>query len=417
MNANVESRTTPQCRHCSAPLNTRFLDLGFAPPSNAYLTVDQLDETEICYPLRLFVCENCWLVQTEDFARPDELFQSDYAYFSSVSSGWQKHAAEYVDMIVDRLKLDRSSHVLEIASNDGYLLKNFVNLGIPCLGIEPTLATAEAARNLGVETITEFFGQTLARELLRTRKGADLVIGNNVFAHVPDILDFTKGIAVVLNENGVVTLEFPHILRLIEGKQFDTVYHEHFSYLGLTSVGSIFSSAGLRVFDVEELTTHGGSLRIYGCLENASHEESAGVALLVETEKRKGLQSVRAYQEFQEQATAIKLELVRFLTDAKREGKTVVGYGAAAKGNTLLNFSGIKSDLITAVCDAAPSKQGKYLPGSHIPIVNPSAIDDLKPNYLLVFPWNLIEEIQSKFTHIRSWDSKFVTAIPELRIF
>jgi len=414
---SLASRATPQCRHCSTLLNTEFLDLGFAPPSNSYLTADRLHEPELHYPLRLFVCESCWLVQTEDFAHPSELFSPDYAYFSSVSSSWQEHAAAYVNMIVERLRLNPSSHVLELASNDGYLLKNFVGLGIPCLGVEPTHATATAARKLGVETITEFFGEKFAENLRQTRPGADLVIGNNVFAHVPDILDFAKGIAVALSNDGVVTLEFPHLLRLIEGRQFDTVYHEHFSYLSLTSVGSIFSSAGLRIFDTEELPTHGGSLRVYGCLKNAPHSESVAVSNIIAEEKNMGLQTISAYRGFQEKADAIKFELLQFLLDAKREGKTVVGYGAAAKGNTLLNFSGIKGDLIAAVCDAAPSKQGKYLPGSHIYISDPSIIDDIRPDYLLVFPWNLIEEVQSKYSKIRDWDSKFVTAIPEIRIF
>lgn len=417
MTVNVPSRAAPQCRHCSAQLKTKFLDLGFAPPSNAYLTADKLNEPELHYPLRLFVCESCWLVQTEDFAGRDDLFTPDYAYFSSVSSGWLNHATEYVSMIVDRLQLDQSSHVLELASNDGYLLKNFVELGIPCLGIEPTHATAAAARELGVETITEFFGEDFSKELRLSRTGADLVIGNNVFAHVPDILDFAKGIAVALNENGVVTLEFPHLLRLIEGTQFDTVYHEHFSYLSLTGVGSIFSNAGLRIFDVEELPTHGGSLRVYGCLKNATHEESEAVLRINEAERRKGLQTVDAYSDFQGQVNAIKFEFLQFLLGAKQDNKSVIGYGAAAKGNTLLNFSGVKADLIATVCDAAPSKQGKYLPGSHIPISNPSIINDLKPDYLLVFPWNLIVEIQSKYSDIRSWNSKFVTAIPKIRIF
>jgi len=414
---SLATRATQQCRHCSTKLSIEFLDLGFAPPSNSYLTADKLHEPELHYPLRLFVCENCWLVQTEDFAHPSELFSPDYAYFSSVSSSWQKHAAEYVNMIVERLQLDPSSHVLEIASNDGYLLKNFVTLGIPCLGVEPTHATAAEARKLGVETIAEFFGEKFSKKLRQSKPGADLVIGNNVFAHVPDILDFAKGIAVALNENGVVTLEFPHLLRLIEGRQFDTVYHEHFSYLSLASVGNIFSSAGLRIFDAEELPTHGGSLRVYGCLKSASHNESVAVARILEEESSKGLQTVSAYRGFQEKADAIKFELLRFLLDAKRDGKTVIGYGAAAKGSTLLNFSGIKDDLIAAVCDAAPSKQGKYLPGSHIYISDPSIIDDVRPDYLLVFPWNLIEEVQSKCSNIRDWNSKFVTAIPEIRIF
>ncbi len=407
----------PQCRHCSKQLTVKFLDLGFAPPSNAYLSVQALDEPELYYPLRLYVCEGCWLVQTQDFARANELFSADYAYFSSVSSGWLKHAGDYSRMIVDRLQLSSSNHVIEVASNDGYLLRNFIDLGIPCLGIEPTESTAAAARKLGVETITEFFGEEFARGLAQSRGGADLLIGNNVFAHVPDILDFAKGIATTLNENGVVTLEFPHLLKLIDGMQFDTVYHEHFSYLSLTSVQLIFANAGLRIFDVDELATHGGSLRIYGCLPDASHVETPAIGRIIETERRCGLQSIDAYTGFQSRVDTIKFEFLQFLLDAKRANKTIVGYGAAAKGNTLLNFAGVKADLISTICDAAPSKQGMYLPGNHIFISPPSVIEELKPDYLLVFPWNIVDEIQQRCAYIREWDSKFVTAIPEIRVF
>lgn len=355
-------------------------------------------------------------MQTQDFARAEELFPPDYAYLSSISTSWREHASEYVKMMVERLRLDESNYVVELGSNDGYLLRNFVDLDIPCLGIEPTNAAADAAKNIGVETVTEFFGEDFAKRLIVSGPPADLVIGNNVFAHVPDVLDFAKGIAVVLNENGVVTLEFPHVLRLIVEKQFDTVYHEHFSYLSLMSATKILAAAGLRIFDVEELPTHGGSLRVFGCLTDASYEEAASVAQLIEIERKNGLQTVDAYTGFQSQVNAIKFELLEFLLEAKGSNKEVVGYGAAAKGNTLLNFAGVKADMIATVCDAAPSKQGKYLPGSHIYISAPSKIDALKPDYLLVLPWNLIDEIKGQCAHIRSWNSKFVTAIPELRI-
>ena len=416
MTGDATPYSAPQCRYCTKQLTVKFLDLGFAPPANSYLSAEELNTPELHYPLRLFVCDRCWLVQTQDFARADELFRADYAYFSSVSSSWRKHASEYVSMMVERFQLDESSYVIELGSNDGYLLKNFVGLGIPCLGIEPTYAVAETARELGIETLTEFFGEAFAHDLIASRPVADLVVGNNVFAHVPDILDFAKGIAVVLKESGVATLEFPHLLRLIAEKQFDTVYHEHFSYLSLTSVQKIFAHAGLRIFDVESLPTHGGSLRVFGCLSDASHAQTASVLEVIEAERRNGLQTVDAYTGFQSQVNAIKFELLQFLLDAKGTNKQVVGYGAAAKDNTLLNFAGIGTDLIATVCDAAPSKQGKYLPGSHIYISAPSIIEELKPDYLLVFPWNLIDEIQDQCSNIRSWNAKFVTAIPELRI-
>ena len=416
MSSKPAFHSPPNCRYCAKKLTVKFLDLGFAPPSNAYLSAAALSEPELHYPLRLFVCDGCWLVQTQDFARAGDLFQADYAYFSSISSSWLKHASEYVNMVIERFQLDKSSYVLELASNDGYLLKNFVEVSIPCLGIEPTNAAAEAATSLGVETLTEFFSEASAKELILSRPAADLVVGNNVFAHVPDVLDFAKGIAVVLNENGVVTLEFPHFLRLLTGKQFDTVYHEHFSYLSLTNVEKIFADAGLRIFDVEELPTHGGSLRVFGCLSAAAHEKTAAVAQIIEAERRNGLQTVDAYTGFQSHANAIKFDLLKFLLDAKRSNKEVVGYGAAAKGNTLLNFAGVGADLISTVCDAAPSKQGKYLPGSHIYISAPSIIEELRPDYILVFPWNLFDEIRGQCSPVGSWTPRFVTAIPELRI-
>lgn len=406
-----------KCRHCHAPLHLKFLDLGFSPPSNDYLNPSDLDVLEVYYPLRLFVCEECWLVQTQDFARADELFRDDYAYFSSVSTSWQRHASDYVDMIVARQDLDSSSFVIELASNDGYLLKHFVKRDIPCLGVEPTLATAQAARELGVETLTEFFTESLAVDIRAQKSPADLVVGNNVFAHVPDILDFARGIARVLKDDGIVTLEFPHLLELIANNQFDTVYHEHFSYLSLLSVSSIFTNAGLRVFDVAKLPTHGGSLRVFGCLQQSTHESTATVAAMLEAERQFGLAARPVYERFQQQAIRIKHDLLDFLLKARSEGKRVVAYGAAAKGNTLLNYAGVRDDLLLGVCDAAPSKQGKYLPGSHLGIRPPAWIDEVKPDYILILPWNLLDEIETRLAHARAWGARFVTAIPAIKVF
>ena len=405
------------CRHCRSPLRLKFLDLGFSPPSNAYLNAADLNAPEVYYPLRLFVCTACWLVQTQDFARADELFRDDYAYFSSVSTSWQRHAKDYVDMIVARQGLDSSSFVIELASNDGYLLRHFVERRIPCLGIEPTLATAQAARDLGVETLTEFFTESLGEDIRQRKSPADLVVGNNVFAHVPDILDFAQGIERVLSDDGIVTLEFPHLLELIANNQFDTVYHEHFSYLSLLSVSSIFANAGLRVFDVEKLTTHGGSLRVFGCKQHSAHETRPAVAALLETERQFGLADHAVYEGFQQQAVRIKHDLLTFLLSARSQGKKVIAYGAAAKGNTLLNYAGVGDDLLLGVCDAAPSKQGKFLPGSHLRIHPPAWIDEIRPDYVLVLPWNILAEIEAKLSHVRDWDARFVTAIPSIKVF
>ncbi len=402
-----------QCRHCDQPLQQRFADLGFAPPSNAYIREEELFGPETYFPLRTFVCSTCWLVQTEDFAASDELFDEKYAYFSSVSSTWLQHAKQYCDMITERLNLNDHSLAIELASNDGYLLKNFVENGVPCLGVEPTASTAAAARKLGVEVVEEFFSTSLA-ELLRSQHGgADLVIGNNVYAHVPDINDFTRGISHVLKPEGVVTLEFPHLLNLLKMTQFDTIYHEHYSYLSLHAVAKIFAAAGLRIFDVEALTTHGGSLRLYGCLENSAHPLQASVARVLAEEKEAGLCSLETYEHFQTKAETCKNGLLRFLLDASERGEKVYAYGAAAKGNTLLNFAGVKPDLLTAVYDAAPSKQGQYLPGSHIPIRSPERIKNDKPDWLLILPWNLADEITSQHGYVRDWGCRFAVAVPE----
>lgn len=404
-----------KCRHCGAPLNQTFLDLGFAPPSNAYLNPEDLARPEITYPLRIKVCEECWLVQTEDYTEADELFGGDYAYFSSTSSSWLNHAARYVEQITDRLRLTSDSFVIEVAANDGYLLKNFVAAGVPCLGIEPTASTAEAAEKLGIPVLKEFFGEELARKLARDGKQPDLIIGNNVFAHVPDINDFTLGLKQALKPGGTITLEFPHLMQLLAHTQFDTIYHEHFSYLSLYTVTKIFAKAGLQVWDVEELPTHGGSLRVYGC-HLGDRRVSDRVTSLLELEKIQGLQDLANYQHFHERADQVKNQLLAFLIEQKTAGKVVAGYGAAAKGNTLLNYAGIKPDLLAFVCDAAPSKQGKFLPGSHIPIFPPTAIKEKQPDFVLILPWNLQTEVIAQLDYVKGWGGKFVTAIPDLKI-
>ena len=405
------------CRHCQTPLQHVFLDLGFAPPSNAYVRAEQLHGPEVYFPLKLFVCDRCWLVQTEDYAQADSLFTSDYAYFSSTSQGWLDHAARYSRMITDKLGLSSSSMVIEIASNDGYLLKNFVKSNIPCLGIEPTASTAAAARAVGVPVLEEFFGQALGERLTAEGKAADLIAGNNVYAHVPDINDFTAGLKAALKPGGTITLEFPHLMRLLEFAQFDTVYHEHYSYLSLYTVNTIFAAAGLRVFDVEELPTHGGSLRIYGAHQDDPRPTGERVTALLAEEQRRGMQTLTAYGDMQVRAESIKYDLLEFLLQQKRAGKTVAAYGAAAKGNTLLNFSGVHNDLIAFVCDAAPAKQGKFLPASHIPILPPAALTERRPDWVIILPWNIADEVRQQQAQIRDWGGRFVTFIPELRQF
>ncbi|MDA8403006.1 MAG: class I SAM-dependent methyltransferase [Desulfobacteraceae bacterium] len=404
------------CRHCGLELTIPFIDLGVAPPSNAYLSAADLRVPEKWYPLRVMVCKECWLVQTEDYACADELFQPNYAYFSSTSTTWMEHAAAYCAMIRRRLSLTQSSMVIEVASNDGYLLKNFLSAGIPCLGIEPTDSTADAAERLGIPVVRRFFGKILAEQLALEGTRADLIIGNNVYAHVPDINDFTNGLKAVLKPGGTVTLEFPHLLNLIDLCQFDTIYHEHFSYLSLYTVCRIFEKFGLRVWDVEQLPTHGGSLRVYGCHADDSRPVPSSVARFLEEEKQKELQDLSVYQSFQDLANKIKNELLMFLIAQKRRGKIVAGYGAAAKGNTLLNYAGIKPDLLPFVCDAAPSKQGKFLPGSHIPILPPEALTERKPDYVMILPWNIADEVIQQQSGIRAWGGRFFVAVPKLKV-
>jgi hypothetical protein len=404
------------CRHCGAALSHTFLDLGHAPPSNAYLKKEDLNRPETYYPLKVKVCDHCWLVQTEDYAEVAALFKPDYAYFSSTSSGWLAHARRYAIKMIEELALHSQSYVIEVASNDGYLLKNFVAAGIPCLGIEPTDSTAVAAENLGIPVLREFFGEALGRQLAADGKQADLMAGNNVYAHVPDIDDFTRGLKAALRPGGTITLEFPHLMRLIEHTQFDTVYHEHFSYLSLNTVSRIFTSAGLRVWKVEELPTHGGSLRVYGCHADDSRETQASVTNLLREEVNRGLQRLQTYLDFQPRADTIKNGLLTFLIDQKRNGKKVAAYGAAAKGNTLLNYAGVKPDLLPMVFDAAAAKQGKYMPGSHIPILSPSELTKYQLEYLLILPWNIAAEVQEQNASLKEKGVLFVTVVPELTV-
>lgn len=405
-----------KCRHCFAELTHTFLDLGFAPPSNAYLTLDGLSKPEKYYPLKVMVCDRCWLVQTEDYAQADELFDAEYAYFSSTSTGWLDHARRYSEKMILDLGLNENSLVLEIASNDGYLLKNFLEKKIPCLGIEPTASTAKVAEALGIPVIREFFGEKLGEQLANEGRQADLIAGNNVYAHVPDINDFTRGLKAALKPGGTVTLEFPHLMRLLEFNQFDTVYHEHFSYLSLLTVSQIFKVAGLKIWHVEELSTHGGSLRIYGCHQDDIRQTAPSVTAILEQETKRGLQDLAVYEAFQEKANVIKNDLLEFLITQKKLGKTIAAYGAAAKGNTLLNYAGVKPDLLPFVCDAALAKQNKFMPGSHIPIYKPQTLESQRPDFLVILPWNIAEEVMFQNANLSKMGTKFVTAVPFLAV-
>lgn len=406
-----------KCRHCQADVRLPFLDLATAPPSNAYLAEAKLNLPETWYPLRVLVCETCWLVQTEDYAHHEQLFSSDYAYFSSYSSSWLEHAQRYVAAMVERFELNSQSMVVEVAANDGYLLQYVQARKIPCLGIEPTASTARAARDKGIEVIEEFFGVALANRLLATRPAADLIAANNVLAHVPDINDFVAGFARLLKPRGVATFEFPHLVQLVQHCQFDTIYHEHFSYLSLTANQRILERNGLSVFDVEELDTHGGSLRVFAQrADTRSHPVSPAVGAMLAREAAAGLTTAAYYSGFQERANAVKNDLLRFLLNARKDSKRVGAYGAAAKGNTLLNYAGVRSDLLPWVVDRNPSKQGKYLPGSRIPIVAEATIEAEQPDYIIILPWNLQREVIEQLQYARRWGCKFVTAVPELRV-
>lgn len=406
-----------KCRFCNNSLTNVFMDLINTPLSNSYLSYEQLNEPEYYYPLKVFVCELCWLVQINEYKKSEDIFNSDYAYFSSFSSSWLKHAEKYSEMITEKLELDNNSKVIEIASNDGYLLQYFIQKKIPCIGIEPTECTAREARKKGVETIEEFFSYDLACFLAGQDKKADLIIGNNVLAHVPGINDFVKGMKTLLKYSGIITMEFPHIQKLIRYNQFDTIYHEHYSYLSLHTVINIFKKQGLTVYEVEELPTHGGSLRIYA--RHAGDKDlpvSENVKKLIQQEIDCGILQLETYERFQQKADQLKDNFLDFLLTKRKKGKRVAAYGAAAKGNTLLNYCGIKNNLIEFVVDASPYKQGKYLPGSHIPIVNEQMITKLKPDYLVLLPWNLKDELLEQLHYIREWNGKMVVAVPELEI-
>lgn len=407
-----------RCRHCQKELSLPFIDLGAAPPSNAYLHDQNLRAPEQYFPLRVMVCNDCWLVQTEDYAGAETLFTRDYAYFSSYSSSWLEHAKNYVEVMRERFGINSDSMVVEIAANDGYLLQYVKNSGIPCLGIEPTYSTAAAARAKGIPIVEDFFGRRLAARLAREGFQADLAVANNVLAHVPDINDFVAGFAALLKPAGVATFEFPHLQRLVAGNQFDTVYHEHFSYLSLTAVVKIFKCNGLVVFDVQELPTHGGSLRVYAQRINGGHQPlDSSVDALLSCEALAGMTTCEYYESFQGAAERIKDEVLDFLIQAKRKGQKVAAYGAAAKGNTLLNFAGVRPDLISFVVDRSPSKLGRYLPGSRIPIVAEECLREARPDYVVILPWNIREEIVTQLDYVRSWGGKLVVAVPCLEVF
>jgi SAM-dependent methyltransferase len=406
-----------QCRFCKAELKHVFIDLVNSPASNSFLTREQLNEPETFYPLKVYTCENCFLVQVDEYKKSDAIFNSEYVYFSSFSSTWLKHSREYTDLMTQRFGFDSGSLVVELASNDGYLLQYFLEKKIPVLGIEPTANTAKVAIEKGIDTVVDFFGVALAERLAAQGRKADLLLGNNVLAHVPDILDFVGGMKILLKPAGVITMEFPHLMQLVDNNQFDTIYHEHFSYLSFYTVERIFRSQGLELFDVEEIPTHGGSLRIYAKhREDSSRAISPRVGALLQKEKDRGMETLAYYDDFQQKALKIKLDLWTFLIGQKRNGKTVAAYGAAAKGNTLLNYCGIKNDLIQLVVDANPHKQGKWLPASHIPVVNEATLEALRPDYVLILPWNLREEITRQLDYIKEWGGRFVIPIPKLEI-
>ena len=406
-----------KCRFCMSELSHLFIDLGCSPPSNSFLSVSGLNDPELFYPLKLYVCDKCFLVQLDEYKASGEIFCADYVYFSSFSKSWLAHARAYTDMIVEYLKLTSQSQVMEIASNDGYLLQYFQGKNIPCFGVEPSMSVAKAAMDKGIKVVTEFFGTALAKKMVADTGKVDLLIGNNVLAHVPDITDFVSGIHDVLKEDGVATLEFPHLLKLVAESQFDTIYHEHFSYLSFTTVTAIFKQFGLTVFHVEELPTHGGSIRVYAKRVGSQRWRVNGsVEALLNREREIGIMSLDYYHHFQENANTIKNDLLSFLIQQNKVGKLVVGYGAAAKGNTLLNYAGIKSDLLPFVVDASPHKQGKFLPGSRIPVVGEYAIKKERPDFILILPWNIKDEIMTQLSYIKDWGGKFVVPIPTLKI-
>jgi SAM-dependent methyltransferase len=405
------------CLFCKTELHHTFVDLGMSPPCESYRQPEQLNEMEPFYPLHVYVCEKCFLVQLQEYIRPENIF-SDYAYFSSYSDSWLQHAKNYVDMAVERFQLTNQSQVVEIASNDGYLLQYFVAKGIPVLGIEPAANIAAFAIKKNIPTVVKFFGEKTAREEFDQGQQADLLIGNNVLAHTPHLNDFVKGMKILLKPQGIITMEFPHLMRLMEENQFDTIYHEHFSYFSFITVEKVFAVHGLTIFDVEELPTHGGSLRIYARhTENSDKPISQKVLELRTTEEAAGFTRLEHYFSFGEQVKETKRKLLDFLSKAKREGKSIVGYGAPGKGNTLLNYCGIRTDFLDYTVDRNPYKQGKFLPGTHIPIFHPDKIQETKPDYVLILPWNLQHEIMTQIAYIRDWGGKFVIPIPEVKVY
>lgn len=405
------------CRFCGSVVRHTFVDLGMSPLCESFLSREQIDQAEAFYPLHAYVCGECFLVQVKEYVAPEGIF-TEYAYFSSYSDSWLRHARSYVDMITERLGLDARSHVVELGSNDGYLLQNFVAKGIPALGVEPAANVAAAAREKGVPTVVVLFGEAAARDLATGGKRADLIVGNNVLAQVPDLNDFVKGMKVLLNRGGVITMEFPHLLRLVEENQFDTIYHEHFSYFSLLTAVRIFGAHGLRLFDVEELGTHGGSLRIYvGHADDTGKPVTERVQKLAAREEAAGLQDLARYAQFTEQVHETKRRLMEFLIAVKRQGKSVAGYGAPGKGNTLLNYCGIRTDFLDYTVDRNPYKHGKFLPGTHIPIYPPGRIAETRPDYVLILPWNLREEIMEQLAEIRSWGGQFVVPIPDVKVY
>ena len=406
----------PRCRFCQAPLKHTFVDLGMSPLCESLITEEQLNMMEPFYPLHVFVCGECFLVQLLEYVTPHDIY-TEYAYFSSYSDSWLEHARRYVEMVIARFNLSARSQVVELASNDGYLLRNFVARGIPVLGVEPAANVAAVAVQKGIPTMVRFFGVATAQALVAEGKRADLIVGNNVLAHVPDLNDFVGGMKILLKPTGLITMEFPHLSRLVEGNQYDTIYHEHFSYLSFLTVSRIFAAHGLRIFDVEELGTHGGSLRIYACHQESQDKPTGSrVAELQTREEKEGVNRLDYYQGFGEKVKAIKRNLLEFLLQAKRQGKQIVGYGAPGKGNTLLNYCGIRTDFLDYTVDRNPYKHGKYTAGTHIPIFPPEKIQETKPDYVLILPWNLKEEIVSQLSYIREWNGKCVVPIPDVEV-
>ncbi len=406
-----------KCRFCKSEVTSLFIDLINSPASNSFLTEESLSHPEVFFPLKVYTCDICFLVQIAEYKKSAAIFNDQYAYFSSFSTSWLQHSKQYTHKMIERFKLTKNSKVIEVASNDGYLLQYFKEKNIPVLGIEPAANTAEVAMEKGIDTLVEFFGTTLAKKLLSHNVKADLLLGNNVLAHVPDINNFVSGMKLVLKDNGVITMEFPHLMQLIDNNQFDTIYHEHYSYLSFYTVKQVFEAAGLEMFDVEELSTHGGSLRIYAKHKgDQSKEISSNVQALLEKEISRGMNSLAYYDHFQQKALKVKLDLTQFLIQQNKEQKKVAAYGAAAKGNTLLNYCGIKNDLIKFVVDANPSKQNKYLPASHIPVVTEDHIKRYQPDFVIIFPWNIKEEVMNQLAYIKEWGGQFVIPIPQLQV-